>query len=248
MIMELKDKTAIITGASGKLGSQIALTLAGAGCNCVCHYHKNAERADDLVTKINTMGQKAIAVQADLANPADIEKLFARAKELPISTVLVNSAALFAKEPTEDISYDRASQIIDTNLIVPILISAAFVKSIPDRDTATEPLAKIINMVDIGAIRPWAGYTMYCASKAGLIAATKSMAKEYAPAVCVNAIAPGVIAWPEGFTEKDKARQLSMVPAARSGKISDITSTLMFLLQNDYITGQVINVDGGRCI
>jgi NAD(P)-dependent dehydrogenase (short-subunit alcohol dehydrogenase family) len=74
------------------------------------------------------------------------------------------------------------------------------------------------------------------------------MAREFAPAICVNAVAPGVIAWPEGFTEKAKARQLAMVPAGRSGKISDVTEAIIFLLKSDYITGEVINVDGGRSI
>jgi len=89
---------------------------------------------------------------------------------------------------------------------------------------------------------------MYCASKAGLIAATKSMAKELAPKIYVNAVAPGVVTWPEDGDKEEYNRQVSMIPAGRVGKPKDITNAVIFLLKNDYITGQTINVDGGRCI
>jgi pteridine reductase len=110
------------------------------------------------------------------------------------------------------------------------------------------PTGKIVNIVDVGGIRPWAKYSVYCASKAGLIGATKSLAKELAPAMCVNAIAPGIFSWPPGFDEAAKARQLAFIPMERIGTKEEIAAALLFLLENDYITGQVLSVDGGRGI
>ena len=115
-------------------------------------------------------------------------------------------------------------------------------------ENSDKPFAKIINLVDIGGIRPWAKYSVYCASKAGLIAVTKSLAKELAPNVTVNAVAPGIISRPGEFDEGDKKRRLSHIPAKRIGLAKEVTSAIIFLLENDYITGEVLNVDGGQCI
>ena len=103
-------------------------------------------------------------------------------------------------------------------------------------------------MLDVGAVRPWGEYAVYCSSKAGLLGATKALAKELAPAVCVNAIAPGVTTWPEDYSQAEKDRQLSFIPMRRIGGTNEITSAIIFLLESDYITGQVLCVDGGRSI
>ena len=108
--------------------------------------------------------------------------------------------------------------------------------------------AKIINMVDVGAIRPWSEYAVYCSSKAGLIGATKALAKELAPAICVNAVAPGTATWPIDFSQTGKDHQLSFIPAGRIAGTNEITPAIIFLLESDYITGQVLCVDGGRSI
>ena len=104
------------------------------------------------------------------------------------------------------------------------------------------------HFADIGGIVPWAGYAMYCASKAALINVTKTLAKELAPRVTVNAIAPGLVSWPQDGDKDEYNRQLKMIPLSRKGTGEEIAAAVIFLLQNDYITGQVLNVDGGRCI
>ena len=113
---------------------------------------------------------------------------------------------------------------------------------------AKSVVGKIINISDVGGIRPWAKHTLYCSSKAGLIGATKAIAKELAPAICVNSIAPGVVTWPSDFDESERHRQLSFIPMRRIAEPKEVTEAIIFLLKNDYITGQVLNVDGGRCI
>jgi pteridine reductase len=164
--------------------------------------------------------------------------------------ILVNTVSVFQKQPLGEVTFEDAQSVMDINLLGPILTCREFAQEVLSQQNpeSANPIGKIINLVDVGGIRPWANYTVYCASKAGLIAATKSMAKELAPAICVNAIAPGVISWPKGFSEKGKKRQLAFIPAGRIGYTSEITSAIIFLLQNDYITGQVLDVDGGRCI
>lgn len=248
--MELEDLTAVITGSSGKLGSAIALALAEAGCNCVCHYHTNCERAEELVGEITDIGRKAIAVGADLTKADGIGKLFAEAASVGPVQILVNSVSIFQRQPLTDVTFDNARDVMDVNLTGPILVCAEFGRIVLSQQNqeSEHPVGKIINLVDVGGIRPWANYAVYCASKAGLIAATKSMAKELAPAIYVNGVAPGVIAWPDGFSEEDKKRQLAFIPAGRIGYTSEITSAIIFLVRNDYITGQVLNIDGGRCI
>lgn len=247
--MELKDTAIVITGSTGRLGSEIALALARAGADCVCHYHKNKQFAEKLVLQIQALGRKAIAVCADLACPEQIEGMFAEAAEFGPVRILVNSAAVFSKQPLADVTAEDIHKTLDINLVVPILTSRCFAQTVERKsENSDKPFAKIINLVDVGGIRPWANYSVYCASKAGLIAVTKSLAKELAPTVTVNAVAPGIINWPEEFDEGGKKRRLSHIPAKRIGLAKEVTSAIIFMLENDYVTGEVLNIDGGQCI
>jgi pteridine reductase len=240
---------AIITGSSGRLGSAIAKALAEAGCNCICHYNHNERAVEVLVEQIRAMERKVLAVKADLCEDSGIKNLFDRAAELGTAQVLINSAAVFSRQPLEQVTFEQAQKVLDLNLIAPILASRAFARQLSDEfgDTGSV-VGKIINIADVGGIRPWAGYVLYCSSKAGLIGATKTLAKELAPAISVNSIAPGVVTWPSDSDKSYKQRQLSFIPVGRVAETNEITDSILFLLKNDYITGQVLNVDGGRCI
>ena len=252
--MELKAKTAVITGSSGRLGVAIAKALAAAGCNCICHYNHNKQAAKEVVEQIEKLGVKALEVAADLTEPDEIEDLFEKAAQIGTPQILINSAAVFSRQPLEEATFEEARRVLDLNLTAPILVSRCFAKIIKAKFPNTEPapakagLGKIINIADVGGPRPWAGYILYCSSKAGLIGATKALAKELAPSICVNAIAPGVVTWPGDYDESEKKRQLSFIPMRRKAEPKEITEAIIFLLKNDYITGQVLNVDGGRCI
>ena len=247
--MELKGTTAVITGSSGRLGSAIAKALAAAGCNCICHYNRHKEKAEEIAEQIQALGVKALAVGADLVEPKQIEDLFAKAGEFGTPQVLINSAAVFSRQPLADVTFEEAQKVLNLNLIAPILTSCAFAKNVKDRFPGAESvIGKIINISDVGGVRPWAEYVLYCSSKAGLIGATKALAKELAPDICVNSIAPGVVIWPSDFDESEKQRQLSFIPVRRIAEPDEITEAIIFLLENDYITGQTLNVDGGRCI
>lgn len=247
--MELKGALAIITGSSGQLGGQIAIDLAKAGCDCVCHYRNNKQRADEVVQQIQQAGRRAIAIGADLADVEQVSLLFTNALELGTPTILINSAAIFRREKLEEVTFEDARRILDINLTASIMTSQAFAKIVNAKFGKSEQaVGKIINISAVEGIRPWAKAVVYCSSKAGLIGATKTLARELAPGICVNSVAPGLVTWPEGISEEGKQRILKLIPMGRAARPQDITAAIIFLLKNDYITGQILNVDGGRVI
>jgi pteridine reductase len=240
--VNLKDKTAVITGSTGQLGSALALALAQAGCHCICHYNKNKEKAQQLINDIKKHSVNATAIQADLTNPDQIESLFEKAKPLGAPQILINSAALFETTPLEKVTFEDARKFFDLNVTATLFTAKAFAAGLKDA------AGKIINIADIAAIRPWSQYSLYCASKAALIGATKALAKELAPNVMVNAIAPGIATWPREMPPQEEKRQLSFIPMGRFAETKEIAAAMIFLLQNDYITGQTLIIAGGRCI
>jgi NAD(P)-dependent dehydrogenase (short-subunit alcohol dehydrogenase family) len=247
--MELKGIVAVITGSSGRLGGAIANAVAAAGCKCICHYNRNKQRAEEVVERIQKMGAMAMIIEADFTRPDEIEELFEKSADFGVPQILINSAAKFIRQPLAEVNFEQSQRIFNLNVVAPILLSRIFAEKLRKKfGDAGSTVGKIINIADVGGIRPWAEYVLYCSSKAGLIGATKALAKELAPAVCVNAIAPGIVTWPGDFDESEKQRQLSFIPVRRIGEPEDVTEAVIFLLKNDYITGQVLNVDGGRCI
>ena len=250
--MERINKTAIITGASGQLGGAIALAFAARGVDCVCHYHDNEAAVQKVVASIEQTGRRAVAVQADLAKADAAEIIFEKAQELGSVRVLINSASIFQRQLLGSFSQVDVARVLAVNLTAPILLSQAFVMTLKqeglDWQGPGETVAAIINLVDVAGVKPWGQYSPYCASRAGLIGATKSLAKELAPGVTVNAIAPGIVTWPGKMDPSEEQKQLKMIPAGRFGQPKDITRTIDFLLDNDYITGQVLSIDGGRSI
>lgn len=250
--MKLSGTSAIITGSSGQLGSKIAICLGGMGMNCLCHYHSNKDQANETAAVIQSLGQKAVAVQANLTSVDAAAILMAEAQKLGAVRVIINSASIFARQPIGTLNQSEVSELMAVNLTTPIQICNEFAKYLKqegiDPQQESEALAAIINMVDVAGVRQWGEYGPYCASRAGLIGLTKSLSKELAPAVTVNAIAPGIVTWPGKMDASEEQKQLQMIPAGRFGKTKDITRSIEFLLNNDYITGQVLCIDGGRSI
>lgn len=250
--MELNGASAIITGASGGLGSEIALSLAAKGLHCLCHYNSNSEKAGEVVQTILAGGSKALAVQADLADAASAPLLFNKACELGPVRVLINSASIFQRNKIGTFSAEDVSKLMEVNLTAPLRLCnefARYLQASGNNWTESEnAFAAIVNMVDVAGVKPWAEYSPYCTSRTGLIGMTKSLAKEFAPGITVNAIAPGIVTWPGKMDPSEEQKQLKMIPAGRFGEPKDITRTIDFLLENDYITGQTVSIDGGRSL
>ena len=235
-------KTAIITGATGKLGSSISLALANDGYDCVCLYGKNKDKASLLEGRIETeFGRRAVMLALDLAmdNFFDVNKKLYNAifelgnKEL----VLVNSASLFIKDKYADMIL----QMEKLNVQAPFRITK-YIASLEDFN-----LDSVVNITDAGANLIWPSYKKYCHSKAMLNMQTVEMAIELAPKTRVNAVAPGLID-SEGLAEDEFANLLAKIPMGRQGLHSNVVEAVMFMIGNSYVTGQIIAVDGGRSI
>jgi NAD(P)-dependent dehydrogenase (short-subunit alcohol dehydrogenase family) len=251
VIMNIKGRTVIITGSTGKLASQIILAIAEAGANCVCIYHKNSSAAKKLQTSLKKMKVKSLFIQTDLTHQKNIEKVFADIGKFAKPQILINAAAVFDKKPIENITFGCIRQTFDINFAASMIMTQKFVDFVRRGrkiKSTKKPVAKIINIADITAQNPPAGFSVYCASKAALIAATKSLAKELAPEFTVNAVSPGIINWQKGTSAKLKKKILASILAGRTGSPQEVIQAVKFLIENDYITGQVINIDGGKAI
>ena len=238
--MELTDRTALVTGGAKRVGRAICLALAKAGATVAVHYARSGGEARALVEEIGRAGGRAEAFGADLADPAQIEAMFAAAaRSLGRLDVLVNNAALYHRTPIETLAAEQWDEELAVNARAAALCIRHAAGLMPEGGA-------IVNITDSGAQRGFPGFPAYCASKGALLALTKSAARALAGRnIRVNSVAPGVALWPEGVTEEQKAKVLAQVPLRRAGTPEDVAAAVLFLLQADYITGQDLRVDGG---
>jgi pteridine reductase len=242
----LTGKWALITGAGRRIGATIAAELHGAGCNVAVHYFRSSEAADGLVARFNeTRASSALAVGADLRDSSALAPLIAATVAATGRLdVLINNASSFYPTALGTVTENDWDDLINSNLKAPLFLSQAALPHL------RETRGCIVNMVDIHAQRPLRNHAVYGAAKAGLAMLTRSLARDLAPDIRVNGIAPGAILWPEdGMTEHVKKNIIGKIPLARAGDPSDIAATVLFLVRDaPYITGQIIAVDGGRSI
>ena len=244
--MLLAEKPALVTGAANRLGAQIARTLHQNGANLIIHYRSSGAAAQALVDELNqARPNSAIAVAADLAVDADVDTLASQACEAFGGLhILVNNASSFF--PTRFGEIDRRSwdDLVSSNFKAPLFLAQACHPALKQSGGC------IVNMVDIYAERPLAEHSVYCSAKAANRMLVKSLALELAPEVRVNGIAPGAMLWPgDGDPSDEQQRKLKQqVPLQRLGGAQVIADTVLFLASNDYITGEVIRVDGGRLL
>lgn len=242
------SRVALVTGAARRVGAEIASTLHDAGFNIVLHFNRSGDDAQSLCDTMNeTRAESAITVQADLRDQTAIERLAETArKQWQRLDVLVNNASSFFPTPVGDITESDWNDLFDTNVKAPLFLSQALA------DSLRQSRGSIINLADIHAERPLSGHPVYCSAKAANVMLTKSLAKELAPEVRVNGIAPGTILWPENdgeLSKENKAKILKKIALKRIGNPRDIARTICFLVTDSpYITGQIIAVDGGRSL
>ena len=233
--------TAVVTGAGIRIGKAIALALAEAGYDLALHVHRSAEGAEEVAAKARALGRTATVYRADLGTPKELESLAASLREAhPAIDVLVNNAAIYERLAFEAITREHYQRMMAINLEAPFFLTQAL---LPALRATPQPL--VVNITDIGAERVESQYAHYTASKAGLLALTKSLAVELAPRVRVNAISPGAIIFPPGLDEAAKQSTLARIPFGREGAPEDIARVVVFLAREaPYISGQVIAVDG----
>lgn len=244
--MELKGKTALVTGAAKRVGHEIALGLARRGANIVVHYNSSAADARRTVAEIEELGVQALAMKADQTSARQVRAAVQSAlKRFGAIHVLVASAAVYRKTPFATLTERDWDDHLDANLKGPFLFALEVGRHMKARRIA----GKIITFADWAAIRPYANYLPYCVSKAGVICLTKSLAKALGPNIQVNAIAPGPVLLPPEFTKAEQQKVINSTIVKRIGSPQDIVNAVLFLIEGgDFITGHTLVVDGGRLI
>jgi pteridine reductase len=238
----LHGRVALVTGAAKRLGRAVALRLAEEGADVVIHYRSSEAEAQSAVTEIEKFGRRGCAITADLGSVADIKRLFDEAaKQFGRLDILVNSAANFLPSSIVSTAEGVWDASLDANLKAPFFCAQAAAPLLR-RTRGT-----IINFADTGGLLGWPGYIAHSVSKAGVVMLTKVLAKALAPEVRVNAIAPGTITMP-GDPPEWEADFIKLAPLRRTGTPSDIADAVLFLVQAEFMTGQVLVVDGGRTL
>ncbi|MFO8140676.1 MAG: pteridine reductase [Marinobacter sp.] len=238
----------LITGAAHRLGAHTAETLHGRGWNVVIHYRSRAGQAGQLVEKLNReRADSATSVQADLTKADEIANLArAACQHWGRLDGLINNASVFYPRATEACTEEDWDEIMGANLKAPLFLLKHCLPALKKSS------GSVVNLIDIYSEKPLKDHPLYCASKAGLAALTRSWAQDLAPQIRVNGVSPGAILWPEGEAEVDPAHQqaiLDKTPLARTGKPEDIAGAIVYLLCDaPFVTGQILAVDGGRSL
>jgi NAD(P)-dependent dehydrogenase (short-subunit alcohol dehydrogenase family) len=242
-VRRASDKhVAVVTGAARRVGREIALAMAARGLAVVVHHGTSTVEANVLVNRIRTQGGTAVAVSADLRDPrAAAAKVFEAAAELGEVTTLINSAAVFQDRALPWVDLYHCNVHLSVNLLAPIFLAQQFIRQLGEGQRG-----HIVNILDWRAQRPGASHLVYTATKAALSSVTKSLALQLAPLVQVNGIAPGAILPPEDRHNWHEQRAISSIPLRRTGTPQELVDAINFLLDANFITGEILNVSGGE--
>jgi pteridine reductase len=243
--MSSPRRVALVTGGAKRVGRAIVERLARGGFDVAYTYLSSEVEAAALRGKLDAAGGAALAIQADFthAQRAADGIASAFAGRFDRLDVLVNSASLYEPGRLEETDLQQSRRLMSVHFESPLLLCQAFAPML------RRSKGHIVNMVDLLAERPWPQYLAYCASKAALWNLTLGLARELAPDVTVNGIAPGVVEWPDNYPQEEREKYLKRVPLARAGTPQDVAETVHFLVTGgSYVTGQVIRLDGGRSI
>ena len=236
-------KTALITGGAARIGAQIVKTLHHNQFNIIIHCNQSKDKAQLLCDELNSIRANSVEiVSGNLNNIDELDSLVSSIKSIDL---LVNNASVFYPKSVEDSEIKDWDDVININLKAPFFLSKGLSKTLSKND------GSIINIIDIHSERPLKKHAIYNISKAGLKMLTQTLAKELAPRIRVNGVSPGSILWPQDsaeISEDDKNLMLERIAMQRQGSPQDIAATVLFLANSNYITGQIINIDGGRTL
>ena len=236
-------KVALVTGGAVRVGRALSLGLAEAGYDVAVHYYSSSTAAQEVVNRIGEMGRRGVLVEGNMGDPDGVQAIAAAVRErCGRLDLLVNSAASFEHADLLDIDVDAWDQVMNVNLRGPFLLvreSAALLK---------ESQGSVVNIVDLGAFKPWTHHPHHAVSKAALLHLTKILARVLAPDVRVNAVAPGAVLMPEASDAAERERERRLTPLGRLGSPEDVLRAVLFLAASTFITGEVLVVDGGRSL
>ncbi|MCE5272378.1 SDR family oxidoreductase [bacterium] len=239
--METSGRAALVTGGARRIGQAIALSLAALGYDIALHYRSSREEAERTAEQVRTLGVSCSLLRADLSRRAETRSLISKArKAFPELSVLVNNASIFRRGPIAETTESLLDEHLEVNFIAPFLLTRDFAASCTS--------GVVINLLDTRVAASGSIYAAYTLSKKALAELTRLAAVEFAPAVRVNAVAPGLILPPEGEGPEYLERLALKAPLGCVGSLEAVTSAVVYLLQNDYVTGQVLFVDGGESL
>ncbi|MFN2637315.1 MAG: SDR family oxidoreductase [Gemmatimonadaceae bacterium] len=239
--MEIDGKVALVTGAGTRVGRVIALALGRAGMRVGVHYAGSEKGARQTAEEIVDGGSDARTLPGDLTDPATAPRLVEHTvKVFGSLDVLVNSAAIMLRTPVGEVLVEDWDAMFALNLRAPFFLAQSAARAMRDHGGA------IVNIADLAAFEAWRGYIPHSITKAGIVQMTRGLAHALAPKIRVNAIAPGPVLLPEGWTQQDADKLISTTPLARLGTPDDVAQAVLYLLSADYVTGETIIVDGGR--
>lgn len=242
--MELSGKVALVTGGAVRVGKAIAVALARAGADIAFSYNSSADEAKETQREIEGLGRHVFARQADAGNVAECRELVdATVARLGRLDVLVNNASLWKRTKFAELREDEWDQVTDI-----LLKGAAFTSHAAAPHLAAHGDGAIVNIIDLSAFVPFPNLTAHSVGKAGLLNLTYGMAIELAPEVRVNAVAPGPVLPPPNYTEKQRQTAAARTLLGRWGSAEDVAEAVLFLARANFITGTVIEVDGGEHI
>jgi 3-oxoacyl-[acyl-carrier protein] reductase/pteridine reductase len=237
----LAGKSVFITGGARRIGRALSLAFARAGCDVIFTFRNSVEEAASLTQEIAEMGREAEAIRCDVRDPLSVREAIAEGAEWAGQLdILVNNAGVYYTTPFEDITVQQWDEVFETNARAPFLLAQAAAPQLRANH------GRIINIGSLGGIRAWASHAHYCASKAALHHLTQAMAKALAPEIVVNAVAPGMIFFPDTEGHESYKHFAEKTPMRRNGTADDVAAaTLFFATCPPFITGQVLAVDGG---
>jgi pteridine reductase len=239
--MQLEGRAALVTGAGRRLGRAIAVALGARGMHVGVHYGSSAAGARETATEIEAAGGRAVCLQADLTEPdAPGDLVDAAVAALGRLDVLVNSAAVMVRTPIDKVTPGEWDAMFALNLRAPFFAAQAAAPHLARQRGA------IVNLADLAAFETWPAYVPHGITKAGVVQMTRALARVLAPEVRVNAVAPGTVLLPESWPDAAARHLAETTPLRRIGAPEDVTRTVIFLLESDYVTGETILVDGGR--
>ena len=242
--MDTANKIALVTGGARRVGKAIAVALARSGARVVITYNTSVAEAAITVAEIERSGGQASAVQCDQRDLGTIDRLFDRLRQdVARLDILVNSAAIMERQPALEITPDDWSRVIDTNLRGPFFMAQRAAQWM-----LTTGGGVIVNIADLSALHPWPSYLTHTISKSGIVAMTKTLALALAPSIRVNAIAPGTVLKPEEWEAERWEKMIAALPVQHGGSPEDVAEAVLFCAHSEFMTGQLIVLDGGRSL
>lgn len=241
--MKIENSVVLVTGAGVRIGREIAIALAECKARIAVHYNSSAKQASETLASIRAAGSDGELFQADLTDHTNADKLIGKVvAHFGAIDCLVNSAAVMERTPVGEVTPDQWDAMFALNLKAPFFLSQAAAAVMGERG------GSIVNIADLAAFETWPAFIPHGISKAGVVQMTRSLARALAPRVRVNAIAPGAVLLPDGWSEESEEHIISTTPLKRLGSPKDVAEAVIYLIQADYVTGTTLIVDGGRHI